>query len=215
MTEPDVAITDYLLALECALFVGLLYRRDSLSRAIRDSFALFFASSAIAAIAGGTVHGFFNEPSSATGDRLWRFTMLAVGFSAFALWSLFALLLFRRGASNAIRIIAVIELLAYAVFVLTAKRTFRVAIADYVPPTVMLFIALLVLYAREREPALLAGAVGLALGIGASVLQQQHVGVHPVYFNHNAVYHLLQAVAFFLVFRTAGHVASPGNSAKG
>ena len=79
----------------------------------------------------------------------------------------------------------------------------------------MLLIAFLLLYAKRREPPLLAGAAGLALGIAASVLQQRHVGIHPVYFNHNALYHLLQAVAFFLVFRTARHVAGPVGLARG
>jgi hypothetical protein len=203
MTEPDVAITDYLLALECAAFVWLLYRRDPTSRPMRNSFALFFAATAAAAIAGGTVHGFFLHPPSLAGDLLWRITLLAVGFSAFALWSLFALLLFTPRVSNVIRALAAIELVAYAVLVLSAKRSFRVAIADYVPPAVILFAAFLILFVRRRDPALLAGAAGLALGIAASYLQQRHAGIHPVYFNHNAVYHLLQAVAFLLVFRTA------------
>src|SRR5437016_5081762 len=209
MTEPDVAITDYLLAVECALFVGMLYRAEPRSRPLRNAFALFFAASTAATALGGTVHGFFVDTSSEPGGFLWRITMLTVGFVAFALWSLFALLLFRPPVSNAIRLLAGVELLAYALLVLSTTRTFIVAIADYVPPTVMVLIALLLLYAKRREPPLLEGAAGLALGIAASVLQQRHVGIHPVYFNHNALYHLLQAVAFFLVFRTARHVAGP------
>ena len=215
MTEPDVAITDYLLALECAWFVWLLYRRDPANRSIRNSFALFFAASGVATVAGGTVHGFFLAPSSQAGDVLWRVALLAVGISAFALWSLFALVLFASRVSKAIRVLAGIELLAYAALVLTASRSFRVAIADYVPPVLMLFIAFVILYIRGRDPALLTGAAGLALGIVASYLQQRHVGFHPIYFNHNAVYHLLQAVAFLLVYRTAQHVAAPSGLPKG
>lgn len=215
MTEPDVVITDYLLALECTLFVWLLYRRNPSSRAIRNAFALFFAATAVAAIVGGTVHGFFLDPSSRTGNLLWRVALLALGFTAFALWSLSALLLFSPRASNAIRVVAGIELLAYAVLVLTASRSFRVAIAEYVPAVLMLLVAFLFLYVRGRQLILLAGAAGIALSMVGSYLQQRHVGIHPVYFNHNALYHLLQAVALLLVFCTAGRITGPSSSPKG
>jgi len=215
VTEPDVAITDYLLALECTLFVWLLYRRTPSSRAIRNSFALFFAATAVAATAGGTVHGFFLDASSRAGNLLWRVALLALGFTAFALWSLFALLLFSPRVSNAIRVVAGIELLGYAVLVLTASRSFRVAIAEYVPAVLMLCVAFVLMYLRGRDPTLLAGAGGIALAIVASYLQQRHVGIHPVYFNHNALYHLLEAVALLLVFRAAWRITRPSSSRNG
>jgi len=34
----------------------------------------------------------------------------------------------------------------------------------------------------------------------ASALQQLHVGLHPRYFNHNALYHLIQGIALALLF---------------
>jgi hypothetical protein len=214
VTEPDVVITDYLLALECALFVWLLSRRNPTDRAIRSSIALFFAATAVAATAGGTVHGFFLDASSRTGQLLWRIALLALGFTAFSLWSLFALLLFSPKVSNAIRVVAGIELVAYAVLVLTASRSFRVAIADYVPAALAVFVAFLLVYIRGRDATLLAGAAGIALALVASYLQQLHVGIHPVYFNHNALYHLLQAVALLLVFCTARRITGSSIPSK-
>ncbi len=37
----------------------------------------------------------------------------------------------------------------------------------------------------------------------------------PLYFNHNALYHLLQAVALLLVFRTARRITGLSSSPKG
>jgi Family of unknown function (DUF6962) len=41
---------------------------------------------------------------------------------------------------------------------------------------------------------------GVALTLVAALLQQREVSIHPRYFNHSALYHVLQAVALFLIF---------------
>ena len=41
-------------------------------------------------------------------------------------------------------------------------------------------------------------AIGLAIGL---VLQQAGLGIHPVWFNHNDLYHVIQAAALVLVAR--------------
>ncbi len=43
-------------------------------------------------------------------------------------------------------------------------------------------------------------ALGLALSVGAALLQQLEVALHPVYFDHNAVYHVVQACALVLLY---------------
>src|SRR5258707_4583064 len=78
MTEPDVTLTDYGIALECAILAGLLYRCRSGRGDLRRPFVLFFASSALGALAGGTVHGFFLDDRSLAGAALWRAAPLAL-----------------------------------------------------------------------------------------------------------------------------------------
>lgn len=58
ITEPDVTLTDYGLALECVLFTYLLHQQGHWRNSIRAWFILFFGSVGLAALAGGTVHGF-------------------------------------------------------------------------------------------------------------------------------------------------------------
>src|SRR5258708_38112958 len=72
MTEPDVTLTDYGIALECAILAGLLYRCRSGRGDLRRPFVLFFASSALGALAGGAVHGFFLGDRSLAGAAPWR-----------------------------------------------------------------------------------------------------------------------------------------------
>jgi hypothetical protein len=44
--------------------------------------------------------------------------------------------------------------------------------------------------------------------MGAAV-QQLRIGLHPAYFNHNALYHLVQAVALALVFAACRDLLAP------
>src|SRR5205823_6043329 len=113
MTEPDVALTDYALALECTVFAYLLQRREH---------ALFFGSAAVASLAGGTVHGFFLDARTLGNAVLWRLTLIAIGVA------------------------------------------------------------------------------GLGLIFIAAAAQQARIALHPRYFNHNALYHLIQALALWLLF---------------
>ena len=75
MNETTVALTDYVLVLECAAFAVALVRTRSasLERALW-----------LAAFLGGTVHGFFPSETSRVGAALWTATMLAIGVTG---WS--------------------------------------------------------------------------------------------------------------------------------
>ena len=59
MTEPDVALTDYALFVECAAFAWLIARRPTDLMTLRRWTVLFFVFTALAALFGGTVHGFY------------------------------------------------------------------------------------------------------------------------------------------------------------
>jgi hypothetical protein len=49
----------------------------------------------------------------------------------------------------------------------------------------------------------LYGVTGLALTFVAAAVQQLRIAIHPVYFNHNALYHVIQAGALLLIFVAA------------
>jgi hypothetical protein len=193
MLEPDVTLTDFALALECAVFCVLL-SRDGAS-ALRRWWIVFFASIGAAALVGGLVHGFFPEPDP-VGATLWIVTMLLIGVTSAAAWSVGALLGLPAGTQQLIRQLAISLLVIYTAVVLFVDDRFMVAIAMYLPATVFLLMRMI----RLRNTP---GIAGLLLIFAGAAVQQLGVGLHPVYFNHNALYHVIQAVALFLLFRSA------------
>lgn len=200
MTEPDVALTDYLLAAESFLFVLLLRRRDMKAGRLQFWFTIFFAAAGVASACGGTVHGFFADERMPGQAILWRATLLAVGVATLANWAIGARVLLAEHVAKWIIVAAGVQLAAYSVVVVFLSRDFRVAIADNLPAVLFLILALLLAYRREPRAGLFVAAGGMSLTLLAAALQQLQVAVHPRYFNHNAVFHVVQAVALLLFF---------------
>lgn len=200
MMEPDVTLTDYALALEGVLFLVLLRRGQARPGRLRSWFSLFFASVSAASLCGGTVHGFFLDEQTLGYAILWPTTLLAIGVTALSAWTIGAKLLFSRRVARWVIVAAVVQFAFYSVVVLFRTEEFWVAILDNLPAVLFLLIALGLAYRREKHRSLLLAAGGLALTLVAALLQQLGVGIHPVHFNHNALYHGLQAVALFLFF---------------
>jgi hypothetical protein len=80
ITEPTTMITDYLLALACAIFAVLTFRSGSSHHAVSVWF-MAFTTGAIAALLGGTFHG-FRVQLGARGKGVWEFTLILIGASA-------------------------------------------------------------------------------------------------------------------------------------
>ena len=56
---------------------------------------------------------------------------------------------------------------------------------------------------RHRAAGPRWGATALALMFVGSIVQFRRVAVHPVYFNHNALYHAIEAIALLFMFGAA------------
>jgi hypothetical protein len=201
--EVIVGLTDYLLTLECALFAGLLAKIDGWWREIRHFFAIFFSALALTSLAGGTYHLWFPESTSRAADILWKTTVVALGAVAFAAWSIGACVFLAQSAKGLVIKVALFEFLSYSVYVVAVDDHFWVAIANYLPSVVFLGGAFAVSYLRMRAPPVLIGLLGLCLTVAAAAIQRFGLSLHPIYFNHNATYHLVQAVGLFMIFRAA------------
>lgn len=194
MKEPDVTLTDYALALECLAFCVLLWRTPSVRPALRGWWTFFFATVGIAAAIGGTVHGFLPDSRA-----LWVATLLTLGATSLAAWMVGSHLL----GVPWIRRMAAALLAIYCLAVLLVTQAFVVAIAMYLPATLFLLLVLIAEQRRAPARARRLGIIGLLLTFAAAAIQQLKLGVHPVYFNHNAVYHVIQFVALWLIFVAA------------
>jgi hypothetical protein len=203
MTEVDVSLTDYAIAAECALFTYLLAALRGPNSSLAFPFTAFFVSIALAAIAGGTVHGFFLDERSLGHKVLWPFTLLSLGATALAGVLVGTALLFPPATGRLIDVAGLLAYVAYVIVVLFIRRDFVVAIVGYLPSLIFLAMAFLVVYARVGKAALLIGFLGICTMLIAAGLQQAKWGIHPRRFNHNAVYHVLQGLALWMIFVAA------------
>jgi hypothetical protein len=202
MNEPDVTLTDYCLAIECALFAFLLYQKAR-KAPLRFWFILFFVSTGLAALVGGTLHGFFLDPGAIGYHILWQITLIAIGLTAMATWTIGARLWFTPPIARQVSVLAAVEFALYVALVLVFTTDFLVAVVNYVPAAIFLLIVFSGLYANLKTPQLLAGVIGVVLTFVAAAVQTAGVALHQVYFNHNALYHAIQAFALLMIFRAA------------
>jgi uncharacterized protein DUF6962 len=201
--EPDVALTDFALATECAIFTVWLRRTNQHAGALRPAFVAFFAAVGVASLLGGIAHGFLPDEQSLLYRIVWTGTLIAIGCASFASWAAGARLWLSDTGAARVTIFAGLLLAAYLVVVLFVSKAFVVAVVHYLPATVFLLVSFVVAYRRRHEQFLMAGTLGMVLTLVAAGIQQGGVDLHPVYFNHNALYHLVQGCALVLIFLAA------------
>ena len=210
--EPDVAFTDYALALECAVLAWLLYRAASPLSALKRAFIGFYIWIGVAALLGGTFHGFLATESLLRAS-IWRGVMLAIGLTGFAAWRMASLLSFSQAGTRWIIRVAGIGLIGYCLIVLFCAQSFALAIAYYLPAVVFLTISFAIQLARRRDSAATLGIAGMLLTFVAAGVQHFGISLHPHYFNHNALYHLIQGIALLLIFLAARKLIAETESA--
>jgi hypothetical protein len=207
MTEPAVTLTDYAIAIECAVFVYALARLDAREMELRFWFIVFFASIGIASALGGTVHGFFLPPTSPGRAILWPATILSILVTSAAAWTIGAVLHLDKRGATLIRRFALAQLAIFSLVVLFVTSKFYVAILAYLPSTLFLLYALVASYRRQPKKPVRWGIIGLGLTLAGAAVQQLRIGIHPLHFNHNALYHVIQMLAFWMIFIAARSIS--------
>jgi hypothetical protein len=201
VNDADVTLTDFGLTLLC---VFLTWRSLQTARSpVRGWLAIFFSAAAAASLFGGTVHGFAADEATIGHAVLWPATLLAVGGTAVAAWGIGARIGSLARQAHTITWLAILSYLGFAIVVLTGHQRFQVAVAYYVPAALFLFGSLLIEQRARPTRARKLALSGLALTFIAAATQQLQIGLHPVYFDYNALYHVLQAVALTLFYRGA------------
>ena len=199
MTEPAVTLTDYGLTLLCAV---LAWRAGSTVRAELRPWAIgLFAGSGAAALFGGTAHGFFGDATTLGYRVLWPATILAVGTTGLAAWGLGARVGGISAGGRRLTRIVLAAFVAWVALVLAGQQAFVMAIVFYLPAVIYLTVRFARLYRRAPTPSRREALIGFGLTFAAAAIQQLQIPIHPVWFDHNALYHVVQAVAFVLLFR--------------
>ncbi|MEX0899075.1 MAG: hypothetical protein WD081_00120 [Gammaproteobacteria bacterium] len=204
MVEPDVALTDFAIAIACALFAVFLARARR--QPLRDGFVWLFAATGAAALVGGIAHGFFDLGADTDAVRaLWLATMALTGGAGAALWLVTAALVAPSQMQKLVRRLVVVEWLAYLAWIIWIDPSFRVAIIQYTLPAFALLATFVWRYSRNRHPTFLIGVAALVLTFVAGALQQ--AAFTPVdALTHNAFFHILQLIALSGLFMTARRI---------
>lgn len=195
MTETDVALSDFVIAVECGAF-AIVYLMHTRSR-FRDALIAAFVATAVAAAIGGVVHGFAADETSAAYGVLWPATLLAIVAAAAGLaFAASALLDPGPRRDRALWVVAI----GFVAAALSGFDSFLLAVAAYTPASLFLAYAFGVRYGRTGKRPAALGASGLLLGVAAGGLQQLGYTPWPGAISHNAFYHLLQMAALAMLF---------------
>ncbi|SVB40591.1 uncharacterized protein METZ01_LOCUS193445, partial [marine metagenome] len=197
--EIDVALTDYGLAILCGVFAFMLIRQHPYDRCLSTWFSVLFISVGLASAIGGTVHGFVNEDTFLH-SIFWRGAIACIGVSALSAWMIGTRIVFNSLVQKIIGTMAVVNFMMYFGYVLFFNQDFIVAVANYLPSAIFLLITFVNVYRQTWHRLAFFALVGLALTFVAAGIQQLEIGVHPKYFGHNALYHVVQAVGLSLIF---------------
>lgn len=184
--DPDVVFTDLALAALGGFFAWRLRRESAPGVAIMVGLAS-------AAFWGAIFHAFFPAKTETTaGYLVWLLVAFSIAIVAESLLNMALTILLARH-TQARRVIVVAYCLLFIIIVLFVDESFSTVVRLYAPTLLLAFIAA----AIDRWTLI---AVGLLLSAAAAVLQQAHVAIHPVYFDHNAVYHVIQAAALIVLY---------------
>lgn len=204
--EPDVALTDLGLAILGGYFGWRLSRSirqdgEGPEAALRKAGLVIMLGLASAALFGAIFHAFFPAKTASPSGRLaWVPVVLSiVAVAATLLWLALSLLVPRLSAGIT-RGLLLTYCVAFVGVALLVDDSFTGIVRFYGPALVLMLIAALIQAARSRSAGwgLIAG--GFAISIVAALLQLARVSLHPQYFNHNAVYHVVQGVALVLLY---------------
>lgn len=204
--EPMTLVTDYALG---ALCVALAMRMRS--RGLpqnRSQWSAALSACAIAAFAGGTYHGFLPWMDVNLAAALWRLTLLAIGWAAYAAVVATCRVHLSKHQSTVIWIAR----LQFGIYVLAAIATgeFIVAIIDYSLAFIFVLVVHFWAWRSRQDRAGLTVVGGVLVTFLAAGIQAAGIAPHEA-FNHNDLYHVVQMAGTALLYRgalTSGRTSS-------
>jgi hypothetical protein len=200
ITEPMTMLTDYAVAIETLLFAILLFRSSHRQR--KTSVRLWgigFSLFAVAAILGGTYHGFAYYLGEAGRKTLWQGMIYLLSFSSLFMFSGTVINSIPNRFHKICLALIAFKSLVYLSFAVN-QDSFRYVLVDYLS----VIIAILVLQAwvayryKQRSAVLISsGIIILLVAAGA----QQSRFTLAENFNYNDLSHIISMVGFYFLYR--------------
>jgi hypothetical protein len=171
--------TDCLLCIVAAIFAVRLWR-------VNRMWALAFVFTSAASLFGGTYHGFGPVLAPIAVLVLWKATVFAIALASFFLLV---------GSGRLLTIIGIVKLVVFVTWMIT-HNDFKFVIVDY--GVTLLLIGIAQLVHRERSTKWVLDSI--AVSVIAALVQRSGFDLHR-HFNHNDLYHVIQLVALWLLYR--------------
>ena len=198
--DPDVVFTDLGLAILGAYLGRRLWRvpgRGSLGTAG----VIIIGGLASAALWGAAFHGFFpGGTGTPTGFVAWMAVAGSILVVAATLLELGLRVIAPRMPRTIGRGIVVAYAMAFAAVVGLVDESFSTIVGFYGPALVFFLLVAAWKAARSNSAGWRLVALSFLFSAVAAVLQQTRVSIHPDYFDHNAVYHVVQGVALVVLY---------------
>ncbi len=182
--EPSTLLTDYLVSVAAVIFGVRLWSSFRL-------WSLAFFGTAAGAFLGGTYHGFAPVMTPFAAAVLWKLAIFSIALASFFLLA---------GCGRAFAVIAVVKLIATMSWMIGHDQ-FVWVILDYGITLLILGGAQIVAWFRHRAPSAPWAVGSVALSVAGALVQQAQVDLHA-YFNHNDLYHGIQLVALWMLYRS-------------
>jgi hypothetical protein len=196
MAEPMTVLTDYgLAAVGAALAVALWARAEG--QVSRRLWAACFLAVALAAAAGGTWHGWAPRLARPAADALWLVTYAFVGLGNVLILAGAAWTAARGGVRAALIGAVVLRFVVWFAFI-AQDPDFRYVVYDYAGTLVGLLVLAAYLARRGRPGAPAIGAA-VAVSLVGALVQRMRLAPAPA-FNHNDLFHVLQAGGLYLYY---------------
>lgn len=198
INDPDVVYTDLGLAVLGAFLAWRLRReRSDMARAG----VVIMGALASAAFFGAVFHAFFpSDTETRAGFYAWIPVSLSIMVVSCTLLALGLRVLVPGLKQNVRQLLVAVYCATFAYVVLFVDETYGTIVRFYAPTLILFLIAAVREALRQQTQAWWLLAAAFALSIVAALLQQMQVALHPVYFDHNALYHVLQGVALVLLY---------------
>ena len=206
INEPDVVFTDLGLAILAAYLGWRLWTASGIGSLARAG-AVLLGGLASAAFWGAIFHAFFPaDTATLPGFIAWIPVAVSIIVAGATMLELGLRFLVPALPAPVRRSIVATYAAGFAVVVLLLDESFTSIVRFYLPPLILLLAAAGHQAIRGRNAGWTRIALGLIISVGAALLQQAEVSIHSLYFDHNAVYHVVQSVAIvflYLGFRRA------------
>jgi len=200
ISEPMTMFTDYLVTLLAAsLGIHLIIEGRARSERSEVLWGWAFMATALGALAGGTSHGFVQQLGDEGWQVLWKVTVYAIGAASFLLLAGALIASLSGPWRRLLLLVAFLKFVGYVSWMLS-HDDFRFVINDYGSTMVVVLLLQIWQWWARRAPSAPWVVGGILVSFVASLIQQSGFALHQ-HFNHNDIFHVIQLLALWLLYR--------------